>query len=306
VHEVVALIHTPQVKWLPRNPTRAMDVRMGNVIKAATLERIGHVDVIFHLAAVASIAKCERRPEVARLTNFQGTVNILNWALMLRPMPRIVFTSTAALYGEPEYLPIDENHPVEPYNHYTYSKLSAEIAVNGFHVDHGLPSVIVRPFNIYGPRQDPYFLIPTIITQCLQGVEVRLGDGRPVRNFTYVTDAVDLLLRASVHPAVIGRVVNLGSRQTYRVSEIAEKLVDVTGCGLDPVYDPMKFRETEPTSLEMDPALAERLLGWVPRVWLDDGLKMTIDHYRAGVDADKRRVAEELYGEYYHEKRQGG
>ncbi len=298
VDQVVALVHSPQVKWLPRHPTGHLDIITGNVIKPATFGRVGQVDVVFHLAALASIARCEQRSEVARLTNFQGTVNILNWAMALYPMPRIVFVSTAALYGEPEYLPIDENHPVDPSNHYTYSKLSAEIAVNGFHVDQGVPAVIVRPFNIYGPRQDVNFLIPTIITQCLQGVEVRLGDGRPVRNFTYVTDAVDLLMRASVSPSVNGRVVNLGSRQAYKVSEVAEKLVDLTGCGLEPVYDPNKFRESEPTSLEMDPALAEELLGWVPRVWIDDGLRQTIDHYRAGVETDRRRVAEELYGEY--------
>jgi nucleoside-diphosphate-sugar epimerase len=162
----------------------------------------------------------------------------------------------------------------------------------------GLPVVMVRPFNVYGPRQDTEFVIPSIIVQCLQGIEVRLGDGRPVRNFTYVSDAADMLMRTAVSKQAIGSVINVGSREAFHISQVADIVVELTGCGLEPVYDPAKFREDDPTVLEMDPKLAERLLGWRPKIGFHDGLRYTIEFYRAGVEAEKRRVAAEMYGQY--------
>jgi UDP-glucose 4-epimerase len=94
--------------------------------------------------------------------------------LEMRPLPRFVFTSTAALYGEPEYLPMDERHPVEPKSAYTSTKLSAEITIHSYQVDQGLPAVIVRPFNVYGPRQADDFVVSTIVQQVLQGIQLRL------------------------------------------------------------------------------------------------------------------------------------
>jgi dTDP-glucose 4,6-dehydratase len=263
-----------------------------------SIQRVGQVDVIFHLAALASVGRCERRPEVARLTNFQGTINLLNTALEMYPMPRFVHVSTAALYGEARYLPIDEMHEIEPRDQYTGSKLSAEITVAAYNKNQGLPTVIIRPFNVYGPRQDTEFVIPSIIVQCLQGIEVRLGDGRPVRNFTYVSDAVDMLMRAAVSPNAEGSVVNLGSRQSYSIADVANIAVELTGCGLEPIYDPARFREGDPTVLEMDPRLAEDLLGWRPKIWLHDGLRHTIEFFKARVEAEKARVAREVYGAY--------
>jgi dTDP-glucose 4,6-dehydratase len=296
--QVVAMVHSPPVKWVPHERGDKLRVAKADVKRSITLQKIGPVDVIFHLAAITSMGRCERHPETARLTNFHGTVNLLNMALGMDPMPVFVHMSTAALYGEAEYLPIDEQHPVEPNNQYTYSKLSAEITVAAYNQNQGMPTVIIRPFNVYGPRQDEEYVIPTIIKQCLMGYELRLGDGRPVRNFTYVTDAVDLLVRASVNRRAIGRVINLGSRQTHTIAEVAHKAVDLIGCDLEPVYDPAKYRPGEASIQEMDPTLAESLLGWSPRVWIDEGLKLTAQHFRAEVEADKQKVAAEMYGRY--------
>lgn len=295
---VHALVHRSQVRWLPRVSRLPLSVIVGDVARAASVARLPSVDVIFHLAAVASPARCENEPEMARLTNFQGTVNLLNHALTMSPRPVFVFVSSAALYGEPEYLPIDERHPVDPRDQYTYGKLSAEITVMSYHNDQGLPCVIVRPFNVYGPRQSDDFVIPTIITQCLQGVELRLGDGRPVRNFTYVTDAVNMLARAAIYPAVRGKVVNLGSRPTFSIAELAETVVDLTGCGLSPIYDPRKFRASDPTELRMDPRMAEVLLEWRPSVWIEEGLRRTIAFYQGEHEERRRRATEDLYGRY--------
>ncbi len=295
---VYAMVHRPQVKWLPARPGRPMDIIVGDVTRTPSVARLPDVDVVFHLAAVASPARCEIRPEMARLTNFQGTINMLNRSLQMSTDPVFVYVSTAALYGEPEYVPIDEDHPVEPRDSYTYSKLSAEITVMSYHREQGLPGVIVRPFNIYGPRQAEDFVIPTIITQCLQGVELRLGDGRPVRNFTYVTDAVDMLARAGTSREARGKVFNLGSRRILPISRVAEMVVDITGCGLEPIYDRAKFREDDPSVLEMEPRLAERVLGWRRKVPIEVGLQRTVEFHKGRMDALRAKAAEELYGSY--------
>lgn len=295
---VFAFVHRTPLKWLPSEPTPRLTIIVGDVSRTQSMAKIPDVDVIFHLAAVSSSSRCENNPEAARLTNFQGTINLLNRAIDMSPYPLFVFTSTAALYGEPEYVPIDEEHPVEPRDPYTYGKLSAEITVMTYKRDQDLPAVIVRPFNVYGPRQPEEFLIPTIIIQCLQGIELRLGDGRLLRNFTYVTDATNMLLRAASYPAARGQVINLGSRPVLPISRIAEMVVDITGCGLEPVYDISKYREGDPTILEMDPALAEGFLEWRPRIDIETGLAHTVGSYSVEIERRKKKVAEDMYGRY--------
>jgi nucleoside-diphosphate-sugar epimerase len=295
---VFAFVHRTPLKWLPSKPDPRMTIIVGDVSRTQSMAKIPHVDVIFHLAAVSSPSRCENNPEMARLTNFQGTINLLNRALEMSPHPLFVFTSSAALYGEPEYVPIDEEHPVEPRDSYTYGKLSAEITIMTYQRDQGIPAVIVRPFNIYGPRQPEEFVVPTIITQCLQGVELRLGDGRLLRNFTYVTDATNMLIRASSFPEAIGQVFNLGSRRVLPISRVAEMAVEITGCGLEPIYDMTKYREGDPTILEVDPTLAERYLKWVPRIDIEVGMAHTVGYYQAELERRKQKVAQEMYGRY--------
>ncbi len=295
---IFALVHRAPVKWLPAGPNVPLTIITGDVSRTQSMAKIPEVDVIFHLAAVSSPSRCENNPEAARLTNFQGTINLLNRALEMWPHPLFVFASTAALYGEPEYVPIDEEHPVEPRDPYTYGKLSAEITVMTYQRDQGVPAVIVRPFNVYGPRQAEEFVVPTIIIQCLQGIELRLGDGRPLRNFTYVTDATNMFLRAASYPAAIGQVINLGSRPVLPISRVAEMVVDMTGCGLEPIYDISKYREMDPTILEMDPTMAERFLEWRPRIDIEAGLAHTVEFYKGELERSKQKIAQEMYGRY--------
>ncbi len=295
---IFALVHRAPVKWLPSGPNIPLTIINGDVSRTQSMAKIPDVDVIFHLAAVSSPSRCENNPEAARLTNFQGTINLLNRALEMWPHPLFVFASTAALYGEPEYVPIDEEHPVEPRDPYTYGKLSAEITVMTYQRDQGVPVVIVRPFNVYGPRQAEEFVVPTIIIQCLQGIELRLGDGRPLRNFTYVTDATNMLLRAASYPEARGQVINLGSRPVLPISRVAEMVVDMTGCGLEPIYDISKYREGDPTILEMDPTMAEQFLEWRPRIDIEAGLAHTVEFYRVELERSRQKVAQDMYGQY--------
>lgn len=279
--DVVAFVHRLPPRWLPAVTTGRIRVVEGDIVRASDVERAGEVDAIIHLAGIPSAGACEDDPELARLVNFQGTVNVLNFAAGQDPPPRFVLVSTAALYGEASYLPIDEGHPIDPKNQYMNTKLAAEITAQAYEQQQGVPVVIVRSFNIYGPRQAEYFVVPTIVKQCLDGLELRLGDGRLVRNFTFVADAAEFLVRAAMARDAPGNVINLGSRPTFSIEQLARRVVDLTGCGLEPVFERARFRDSDPTIHQMDPTLAERLLAWVPQFDLDRGLMATIEHFRA-------------------------
>jgi dTDP-glucose 4,6-dehydratase len=158
--------------------------------------------------------------------------------------------------------------------------------------------VVVRPFNLYGPRQSEDFVVPTIVNQVLQGIQLRLGDGRPIRNFTYVTDAARMVMEAGRSPGAVGRVINLGSRETASVQQVAQAVLGKLHSDLEPLYDVAKFREGDPTILEMDPSMAEGLMGWRPHVSLSEGLDMTIAHYKAEWDKAMVDSAKTLYSSY--------
>ncbi len=295
--QVLALVHHRPVRWLRPDPTDRLRIVDGDITRMALEDRLDPVHVVIHLAAMTVPSLCDRYPDKARLVNFQGTINLMNYALMHQQKPRFVYVSSAAVYGEPPHLPITEGTPPEAYNQYSSTKLAAEMAVQAYMRDQGLPGVIVRPFNVYGPRQKEDFVVPSILTQCLQGIELRLGDGRPIRNFTYVTDAVDLLIRAATAPGATGRIINLGTREAVSIADLARTIVNLTGCDLAPIFDRGKFREEDPTILEMEPRLAEELLGWRQRVPLEEGLRLTVEHERARMEESRRRAAEALYGD---------
>lgn len=296
---VTALVHREPVRWLSnRTHPGKLTVAKVDVRRDSSVAHLPDVDVVYHLAAISSAGRCENAPENARLTNFQGTINMLNRVLEMRRPPLFVFTSTAALYGEPNYLPVDEAHPVDPKGSYTYTKLSAEMTIQSYERDQGVSSVIVRPFNVYGPRQSEDFVVPTIISQVLQGIQLRLGDGRPVRNFTYVTDAAQFLVALATAPSLRGRVINLGSRETASVDQVARMVLGKLHSDLEPYYDVAKFREGDPTVLEMDPSMAERLLEWRPTVTLDRGLDPTIEHFKTEWEKAQVESAKVLYSSY--------
>jgi len=294
--DVVAFVHRAATRWLQPDPAGRLAIVVGDASRSLDLERVGDVDAIINLVGMPNAALCDQDPEAARLANFQSAVNALNLSAQQGQPARVVIVSTAALYGEVDYLPITEDHPVEPKGQYTNTKLAAELTAAAYARDSGVPSVIVRPFNIYGPRQADDFVVPTIVKQCLMGIELRLGDGRPVRNFTYVTDAADLLVRAAIAKGVGGNTINLGSRPVISIEQLARKVVEMTGCGLEPVFDRGRFREADPTVHEMDPSLAERLLGWRPLVPLEVGLARTIEHYRARLAEERKEAARRMYG----------
>ena len=144
-------------------------------------------------------------------TNIEGTLNVLQAALEVA-VERLVHTSTSESYGSARYVPIDEEHPLQGQSPYSASKIGADKLAESFHRSFDLPVATIRPFNTYGPRQLARAVIPTIILQALAESKVHIGNLKPTRDFNYVADTVEGFIRIAETPAVIGQVVNIGSR----------------------------------------------------------------------------------------------
>jgi UDP-glucose 4-epimerase len=192
----------------------------------------------------------------------------------------MVFVSTF-VYGIPEYLPIDEEHPVAPNNPYSQSKILSEELCEAYCRDYGLNIVILRLFNVYGPGQEGDFLIPKILCQLADG-EVLIGDPIPRRDFLYIDDIVEALIAASRSSTSGCTVINIGSGISYSVEEIANKLAGIyyeqTGRNVLIKYMKDKRRgEIADTAANIEKA--KNILKWTPKVDLDTGLYMTLRAY---------------------------
>ena len=232
------------------------------------------IDMIFHLAAVASPTECEKNPRKAFAVNVQGTYNMLEFAKR-NNIKKFVFPSSALLYGkDPRYLPIDEKHPIFPSeNVYTITKKLGEDLCQTFR-DRFLIN-IVRLFNVFGPGQDEEYLIPTIINQAIRDHKIELWSSKPVRDFNYVQNTIEalLLIGASNNEGIY----NIGSGKEIRIADISDIIAKKIGAEI-------KYLEKNvigSSRLCCDNKLMYDTFGWKPRIDFIDGLHMTIDWYRA-------------------------
>ena len=248
-------------------------------------------EYIFHLGALIGIPYSYSGPEDVVQTNVMGTMNVLQ-ACLEYGVGRMVHTSTSEVYGTARYVPMDEKHPLSPQSPYAASKVGGDKLAESFYRSYGLPVVILRPFNTYGPRQSPRAVIPTIIIQALQSRTIRLGSLAPKRDLTFVKDTARGVLAAASAPKVEGRTFQIGSRQEHSVAD----LVTLVGKILD-----KKFRVIQesgrrrPESSEVERLFASNenagiFLKWRPKVTLKNGLEQTIRWFRKRPDRYKSNL----------------
>lgn len=240
------------------------------------------VDTVFHLGAIISIPYSYQHPEETVAVNILGTFNVLQ-AMRQHTTRRGVIVSTSEVYGSARYVPIDENHPLQPQSPYAATKVSAEALSISFHRTYETPVVVVRPFNTYGPRQSARAVIPTIISQALTRPVVSLGAIHTVRDYTYAADTARGLMLASRSDTALGQVVNLGTGQSVTIGDIAHKIIELIGRPVTiSANEGQRLRPggSEVLRLESDNRLAASLIGWRPEVSLDEGLQKTIDWVR--------------------------
>jgi|AGTN01.2.fsa_nt_gi Nucleoside-diphosphate-sugar epimerases len=193
----------------------------GDITNAASIKGLCmDVDVVFHLAAISNVDASVRDPIRTISTNTMGTANLLEEARTCGAK-KFVYTSSAHVYGVPQYVPVDESHPTVPREAYAASKIASEQIVQAYANSYGLDFAILRPFNVFGAGQDPSFLIPGTISQALAKGSIRVGNTDPTRDFLYVDDAVSGFLYAGDRGT---GVYNIGSGEDRSIASVVEKI----------------------------------------------------------------------------------
>ena len=231
-------------------------------------------DVISHLAAQASVPVSMSDPNLDARVNILGGLNVVR-AAMEADCEQVVYVNTGgALYGEPEYVPCDEDHPIKPISAYGLSKWTSECYFR-IMLPKSIALKVLRPANIYGPRQDPHGesgVIAIFLRKMLRGDRVTInGDGEYTRDYVYVGDVVDAHDLAMKHGETF--VANIGTGKGTSVNDIFRRLRTVTGYCEPPIFDTP--RPGDVRHIALDASKARRVLGWEPKVGLIEGLKMT-------------------------------
>jgi UDP-glucose 4-epimerase len=254
-----------------------MDIRDPKLVEVFEAERPDFVD---HHAAQMDVRRSVAQPIFDADVNILGSLNLIERAKQFN-VRRIVYISTGgAVYGEPEYLPCDEAHPVNPICQYGASKHTVEHYLFMYKVNYGLDYTVLRYPNVYGPRQDPHGeagVVAIFTGQMLRDEQVVInGDGEQERDFVYVGDCARANLMAFDASEGMG-IINLGSGMGKTVNEIYEKLREITGYKQAVKHGPGKIGETR--KIYLDASKARSQLGWRPTVDLDEGLRRTVDYF---------------------------
>ena len=280
-HEVVVVDDLSTGRLTNLNPAAKfyqIDIRSPQLVEVFDKERPDYID---HHAAQMDVRRSVVDPRFDADVNVLGSINLIENARRFN-VKRIVYISTGgAVYGEPEYLPCDEAHPVNPICPYGASKHTVEHYLFMYQEMYGLEYVVLRYPNVYGPRQDPLGeagVVAIFTGQMMAGKPVTInGDGEQVRDFVYVEDCAraNLMALTTNNP---NTVYNLGFGRGTTVNEIFETLKKVTAYRLSPNYGPAKLGETR--RIYLDASKAQQLLGWKPAVGLEEGLEHTVAYFR--------------------------
>jgi dTDP-glucose 4,6-dehydratase len=245
-------------------------------------EVVERVDVIVNAAAESHVEKSILHGASEFVTtNVEGTQILLD-AIRKTPVERFILISSSEVYGTAERAPMDEEHPLKPRSPYAATKAGADRLAYSYFVTYGLPIVIVRPFNNYGPRQHPEKVVPRFVIQALRGEPLTVhGDGHASRDWLYVDDdaeAIEAVIAADLD-AVAGETVNVATGVDIPVVEIARLVLDCLGKPRDLVaHVPERLGQVDRHIGSTDKA--ERLLGWRARTSFEDGLERTVSWYR--------------------------
>ena len=235
-------------------------------------------DVIFHLAAIPDPQSCDEHIKETFKSNVEGTFNVL-FSAAKNGVKKLIFMSTAHLYGEPKYLPIDESHPTSIYNYYTFSKKLGEDICEFFIKRYKLNIIYFRLFNTYGPRQRPNFFIPTIILHALKNKRIEIWSDKPTRDFIFIDDTVEALVKA-LDADFVGGPINLGYGCEIRVGEIARLVASELASELVVLNKEV----SGPMRLFCNNNKAKEILNWKPKIDFKKGLKITVKWYKDNLD----------------------
>jgi UDP-glucose 4-epimerase len=238
------------------------------------------VEVVFHLGALGSVPRSVQDPLTTNAVNVDGTLNVL-LAARDEGVRRVVFSSSSSVYGPRRELPVREEQPPDPISPYAVAKLAAErYCVSFSRVYDSFETVVVRYFNVFGPRQSPFSqyaaVIPLFVTAIDEGRPITVfGDGEQSRDFTYVANVVDGTIRAGHAAGANGRIFNLAASAPVTVNEVADAIGRVLGKPVERRYEPPRTGDIRDSWADV--TAARETLGWEPDVGLEEGLRRTAE-----------------------------
>lgn len=258
---------------------KSLKVFRGNITKFDDVERaVRNVDFVVHEAAITSIQKSIEDPIRINEVNVTGTLNILK-ACLDSNVKRLVFASSCAVYGNPVKLPVSEDHSRRAISPYGVSKLSAEAYCLAFYETYGFETVVLRYFNVYGPRQgyNPYSGVITIFIQRLTEGKppIIYGNGEQTRDFIYVEDVAKANLQALTSENAAGKTFNVGTGKATKICNLADTLMQLMNVRSKPVYE--EKREADIEYIYAETLKATKILGFKAETLLKTGLRKTIN-----------------------------
>jgi nucleoside-diphosphate-sugar epimerase len=245
-------------------------------------EAVKDMDYVLHQAALPSVPRSVEDPSLTNAINIEGTLNILV-ASKDASVRKVVFASSSSVYGDDEHLPKKESLMGNPLSPYAVTKLAGEKYCQIFSEIYGLPTVCLRYFNVFGPRQDPFSqyaaVIPNFITRLLSDkAPIIHGDGDQSRDFTYIANVVEANFQAALASDVSGQVFNLGNGVRTTVNDLAKTLTELMNKDIEPVHEEERPGDVKHSFADI--TKAEAALDYTPRVSLKDGLLRTIEWFK--------------------------
>ena len=238
------------------------------------------MEVVFHLGALGSVPRSVQDPLTSSAVNIEGTLNVL-LAARDEGIRRVVFSSSSSVYGLRRELPVGEDLPPDPISPYGVAKLAAErYCVSFSRVYESFESVVVRYFNVFGPRQSPFSqyaaVIPLFVTAIDAGEPITIyGDGEQRRDFTYVTNVVDGTIKAAEAAGASGRIFNVAASAPATVNDVAAAIGAVLGKPVQKTFEPPRVGDIRDSWADI--SAAREVLGWEPTVGLEEGLRRTVE-----------------------------
>lgn len=254
------------------------------------------MDIVFHLACLG-VRHSIKHPYENHRVNAEGSLLVLQKAYSAG-VKKFINCSSSEVYGTAEYVPMPESHPTHPCTVYGASKLAGEAYARAYYKTYGFETVIIRPFNTYGPRShyegDAGEIIPKSIVRALNEENILVfGDGSQTRDFTYVEDTANGLIEAAKNDGMVGCTLNIGSNFEISIKKLAEKILEL----ISDSSSSIEYHDNRPGDvmrLYADPALFNKLTSWKPAVSFDDGLLKTIEWFKSRAEGVSSLLNQEI------------
>ncbi|MFQ5977117.1 MAG: GDP-mannose 4,6-dehydratase [Candidatus Heimdallarchaeota archaeon] len=272
------------------------EFQLGSVTDSFSVKRaMQDIDIVYHLACLG-VRHSIGNPIENHCINAEGTLKVLEQACQDN-VRRFIYCSSSEVYGTAEFVPMNEKHPTRPCTIYGASKLAGEAYTRTYCHTYGLKAIIIRPFNTYGPYShhegDAGELIPKSIVRGLNNRPILLfGDGRQMRDFTYVTDTAKGLILAAKTNELVGLTANIGNDKEISIKKIAEIILDQIKSSTQDI----KFTDSRPgdvLQLYADSTLFRNMTGWKPEIQIEEGITNTINWFKSRPEGVKSLLSQE-------------